>query len=87
MNTIHRVLRLDICGFEQNPKAKRELEKLIGTKNIYWAVVVEQLVERSLPTPEIHGSNPAMSKIYMYYRSYCIEKIKIAKRVREWTYF
>ena len=27
------------------------------------AVVVAQLVERSLPTPEIHGSNPAIGKI------------------------
>ena len=66
MNTIHRVLRLDICGFEQNPKAKRELEKLIGTKNIYWAVVVEQLVERSLPMPEIRGSNPVISSFIQY---------------------
>ena len=28
------------------------------------AVVVVQLVERSLPTPEIHGSNPVIGKFY-----------------------
>ena len=28
------------------------------------AVVVAQLVERSLPTPEIRGSNPAISNLY-----------------------
>ena len=30
----------------------------------HWAVVVAQLVERSLPIPEVHGSNPAIGKIY-----------------------
>ena len=28
-----------------------------------WAVVVAQLVERSLATPEVRGSNPAIGKI------------------------
>ena len=28
-----------------------------------WAVVVAQLVERSLPTPDIRGSNPNLSKV------------------------
>ena len=28
----------------------------------HWAVVVAQLVERSLPTPEIRGSNPVIRK-------------------------
>ena len=27
------------------------------------ALVVDQLVEQSLPTPEIHGSNPIIGKI------------------------
>ena len=31
----------------------------------YGAVVVAQLVERSLPTLEVHGSNPVIGKIYM----------------------
>ena len=30
-----------------------------------WAVVVAQLAERSLPTPEIRGSNPAFGKILL----------------------
>ena len=30
--------------------------------SIVWAVVVAQLVERSLPTPEVHVSNPVISK-------------------------
>ena len=28
-----------------------------------WAVVVAQLVERSLPTPEIRGLNPNIGKV------------------------
>ena len=31
---------------------------------IFWAVVVAQLVERLLLTPEIHGSNPLIGKFY-----------------------
>ena len=33
-------------------------------------VVVAQLVERSLPTPEVRGSNPVIGKIYLYYQLY-----------------
>ena len=28
----------------------------------YWAVVVAQLVERSLPIPEVRSSNPVIGK-------------------------
>ena len=31
-----------------------------------WVVVVAQLEERSLPTPEIHGSNPDSGKLYLH---------------------
>ena len=31
--------------------------------NFLWAVVVAQLAERSLPTPEIRGSNPDIGNI------------------------
>ena len=42
---------------------------LLGvTKLFFWAVGVGQLVERSLPTPEIRGSNPVIGKIYVYYQ-------------------
>ena len=48
-------------------------------------VVVAQLVERSLPIPEVRGSNPVIGKnLYLYltfvYRQLCIEKMKIKKR-------
>ena len=33
-------------------------------------VVVAQLVGRSLPIPEVCGSNPVIGKIYMYYQLY-----------------
>ena len=45
--------------------------------NIVVAVVVAQLVEQSLPTPKVHGSNPVIGKIlYLHYVN-CIEKTKI----------
>ena len=31
-------------------------------KMMSWAVVVAQLVERSLPIPEVRGSNPVIGK-------------------------
>ena len=50
-----------------------------------WAVVVDQLVERSLPTQEVRGSNPVIEKLYLYYlfTINCIEKMK-RKRGWEW---
>ena len=35
------------------------------TVNISWAVVVALLVERPLPTPEVRGSIPVISEIYI----------------------
>ena len=43
-----------------------------------WAVVVAQLVERSLPTPEIRGSNPDIGKILS--TNCTLEKIKLKKK-------
>ena len=34
-------------------------------KDKQWAVVVVKLEERSLPTPEIRGSNPVIGKFYL----------------------
>ena len=34
---------------------------------IYWAVVVAQLVEWSLPIPEVRGSNPVLGKNLFIY--------------------
>ena len=41
---------------------KVEIKKLINR-----AVVVAQLVERSLPIPEVRGSNPVIGKILFIY--------------------
>ena len=54
------------------------------------AVVVAQLVERSLPIPEVRGSNPVIGKIYwtFVYCQLCIEKTKNKeKRGRKWPIF
>ena len=49
---------------------------------LIWAVVAPQLVEWSLPTPEVRGSNPVISKMYNEHWSKVIriEKIKIKKK-------
>ena len=40
----------------------------------YWAVVMAQLVERLLPTPEVCGLNPAIGKLlcgpFVYYQRF-----------------
>ena len=54
-----------------------------------WAVVVAQLVERSLPILEVRGSNPAIDKIYwtlVYSQLYWKDENK-DKRGREWPIF
>ena len=44
-------------------------------------VVVAQLVERSLPIPEVRGSNPVIGKnLYRTFTVNCIEKTKIKKK-------
>ena len=46
----------------------------------FWAVIVAQLVERSLTTPEVRGLNPIIGKFlcraFVYCELYCIEKTK-----------
>ena len=37
------------------------------------------MLERSLPTPEIRGSNPVISKMNLFFVS-CIEKTKIKNK-------
>ena len=46
------------------------------------AVVVAKLKEWSLPTPEVYGSNPVISNIYIehLFTVNCIEKTKIKKK-------
>ena len=63
------------------------LQKLTDNKCSNRAVVVPQLVERSLPTPEVHGSNPVIGKkIHLMFSVNCIEKTKI-KKGRDWPIF
>ena len=57
---------------------KSEVEEV---KNIYLAVVVAQLVERSLPTPEVRGSIPIGDINIDQYSTNCnLEKTKIKKK-------
>jgi len=48
------------------------------------AVVVAQLVEQSLPIPEVRGSNPVIGNnlniLNICYCQLCIEKTKIKKK-------
>ena len=44
---------------------------------------VAQLVEQSLPKPEVRGWNPAIGKIYMHHQLYWKDENK-EKRGREW---
>ena len=49
--------------------------------NMLGEVVVAQLVERSLPIPEVRGSNPVIGKnLYRTFTVNCIEKTKIKKK-------
>ena len=55
-------------------------------------MVVAQLVERLLPTPEICGSNPVIGKIYIEHLLSTILKFEKTKRIkekrgREWSIF
>ena len=40
--------------------------------SLNWEVVVAQLVERSLPIPEVRGSNPVIGKKLLILNNYCI---------------
>ena len=52
------------------------------TKARDWGVVVAQVVDRSLPTPEVHCSNPVIGKnLYWMLTVSCIEKTK--KKIKE----
>ena len=46
-----------------------------------WAVVVAQLVEQSLPIPEVGGSNPVIGKkLYWTFTVNCIDNTKIKRK-------
>ena len=67
-------------SLKQNASEKSQLQV---AKKIYSVFVhtlelfVAQMEQRSLPTPEIPGSNPVMGKFYMFYNR--IENTKIRK--------
>ena len=44
--------------------------RLVTKIYVIMEVVLAQLVERSIPTPEVRGLNPVIGKIYMYYQLY-----------------
>ena len=71
-----------ICFCASNSK---ELCNWRPQKNSFVAVVVAQLVERSLPIPEVRGSNPVIGKIYwtfVYCQLYWKEENKEKKQFR-----
>ena len=49
-----------------------------GKENAKWAVVVAHLVKRSLPTPEVRGSNPVVGKFI--YRTFAYRLSIVLKR-------
>ena len=61
--------------------------KFLATKSYKGeAVVVDQLPERSLLTPEIRSSNPVIGKIlYSTYSLWTVEKKKIKNKGRQWA--
>ena len=56
---------------------------LVNSK-LPWALVVSQLVELLLLTPEIRGSNLIISKIFFIYQLYNSKDENKEKRGREW---
>ena len=48
------------------------MSALVEEQYLNRAVVVAQLVERSLPTPEARGSNPFIGKIYIEHLFTCL---------------
>ena len=57
---------------EKGIKRFKNLEVIYSRKGLckntlIWAVVVAQLVEQSLPIPEVRGSNPVISKNLFIY--------------------
>ena len=45
----------------------QQWHKMLTKAGSNWAVVVAQLVEQSLPIPEVRGSNPVIGKnLFLY---------------------
>ena len=48
-----------------------------------WAVIVAQMVEQSLPTLEVHFSNPVIGKIYIEYLQSTVLKFQKTERTEK----
>ena len=59
---------------------KLNQKNVTSTSESTWAVVVAQLVERSLAIPKVCSSNPVISKLLYRTFVYCIVKTKIKKK-------
>ena len=58
-------------GFKKLPK----IQNIAQSGHTGWEVVVAQLVERSLPIPEVRGSNPVIGKnIFILFTVNCVLK-------------
>ena len=57
-------------------------DSFLTNKHYLWAVVVAQLVEQLLPTPQVRSSNQVICKIYIQnlFTLNCIEKTNIKKK-------
>ena len=58
------------CGGIYPSRARSQLSSRRRYDILKREVVVAHLVERSLPTPEVRGSNPVIGKNYMYNQLY-----------------
>ena len=70
-------------GYEPTTRScKRQNSKIVrGNISNEWAVVVAQLAEQLLPTPENRGSNPVNRNfLYWMFIVNCVEKTTIKKR-------
>ena len=63
-------------------------KKYSNDERYIWAVVVAQLVKRSLPTPEVRGLNPVNGKFlyraFVYRLPIVLKRRKQIKRGQEW---
>ena len=60
---------------------RRQIANQVSVIFYWWAVCVAQLVEQSLPIPEVRGSNPVSGEIFYWtFTVNCFEKTKIKKK-------
>ena len=63
---MHFTVASNLCKrFSSASLGTLKIQLILSTNRVSWAVVVTQLVKWSLPTPEVHSSNPVIGKIYI----------------------